>query len=135
MKNVQEINWIRRIKRFGSSGDADLLVRSYYDEIYVFVARQIRDSEYAYDLTQEIFISMLRSIASYQEKRSSFRTWLYRIAANKIIDFRRKKLNNTVSLEAFEETETADDVGGFDFWIGGIFGLFDSLVCLADIKV
>ena len=67
MKNVQEINWIRRIKRFGSSGDADLLVRSYYDEIYVFVARQIRDREYAYDLTQEIFISMLRSIASYQE--------------------------------------------------------------------
>ncbi len=115
MKNVQEINWIRRIKRFGSSGDADLLVRSYYDEIYVFVARQIRDREYAYDLTQEIFISMLRSIASYQEKRSSFRTWLYRIAANKIIDFRRKKLNNTVSLEAFDETETADDVGGFDY--------------------
>lgn len=115
MKNTQEMNWIRRIRRFGSSSDADLLVRCYYDEIYLFVARQISDREYAYDLTQEIFISMLRSIASYQEKQSSFRTWLYRIATNKIIDFRRKAVNSTVSLEECDEAETADYVGGMDY--------------------
>ena len=78
--NKYERSLIRKIKLFGSSKDADTLVRMYYDEIYYFVARQINDRDAAYDLTQEIFISMLRSIGSYREKLASFRTWLYRIA-------------------------------------------------------
>ena len=67
--------------------------------IIYFVVRQINDRDAAYDLTQEIFISMLRSIGSYREKLASFRTWLYRIAENKVIDFRRRSIRWTVSLE------------------------------------
>ena len=115
MNTLQETKCIHRIKLFGSSKDADSLVRTYYDEIYIFVARQINDKELACDLTQEIFISMLRSIASYQEKRSSFRTWLYRIATNKIIDFRRKTLPDTILPTELDETETADYVGRIDY--------------------
>lgn len=47
--------------------------------------------ELSKDLTQEIFISMLSSITSYKEERGSFKTWLYRIASNKLIDFYRSK--------------------------------------------
>lgn len=115
MNTIQETKWIRRIKLFGSSKDADALVRFYYDEIYSFVVKQISDNELAYDLTQEIFISMLHSIASYQEKLASFRTWLYRIATNKIIDFRRKVLQNTISLEELDETEIVDYVSRIDY--------------------
>lgn len=115
MNTAQEKKWIHRIKFLGSSKDADSLVRAYYDEIYIFVARQISDKELARDLTQEIFISMLRSIASYQEKRSSFRTWLYRIATNKIIDFRRMALPNTIPLEELDETEIVDYMGRIDY--------------------
>ena len=115
VNTAQETKWIHRIKLFGSSKDADSLVRAYYDEIYIFVARQISDKELARDLTQEIFISMLRSIASYQKKRSSFRTWLYRIATNKIIDFRRKALPDTIPLDELDETETVDYVGRIDY--------------------
>ena len=115
MNTAQEKKWIHRIKFFGSSKDADSLVRAYYDEIYIFVVRQISDKELARDLTQEIFISMLRSIASYQEKRSSFRTWLYRIATNKIIDFRRMALPNTIPLEELDETEIVDYMGRIDY--------------------
>ena len=75
----------------------------------------ISDKELARDLTQEIFISMLRSIGSYQKKLSSFRTWLYRIATNKIIDFRRKALPDTIPLEELDETETVDYVGRIDY--------------------
>ena len=53
-REVQEQKWIRRIKLFGSKKDADQLVRSYYDEIYIFVFRQINDAEKALDLTQDI---------------------------------------------------------------------------------
>ena len=115
MNTERENKWIHRIKLFGSSKDADSLVRLYYDEIYIFVAKQISDSELAYDLTQEIFISMLHSIGSYQEKLSSFRTWLYRIATNKVIDFRRKTAVDTISLEELGEAETKDYIAKIDY--------------------
>lgn len=104
--NKHERRLIRKIKLFGSSKDADTLVRMYYDEIYYFVARQINDHDAAYDLTQEIFISMLRSIGSYREQLASFRTWLYRIAANKVIDFRRRSVRRTVSLDDIHDADT-----------------------------
>lgn len=34
---------------------------------------------------------MLSSIASYKEEKGSFKTWLYKIASNKLIDFYRSK--------------------------------------------
>lgn len=105
MDNLQERKLIRKIVLFGSSKAADTLIRSYYDEIYRFVAIQIGDKDTAYDLTQNIFISMLRSIASYREERASFRTWLYRIATNRIIDFRRKTVPRTISLDELSEAE------------------------------
>ena len=104
--NKYERRLIRKIKLFGSSKDADTLVRMYYDEIYYFVVRQINDRDAAYDLTQEIFISMLRSIGSYREKLASFRTWLYRIAENKVIDFRRRSIRWTVSLDNIYDVDT-----------------------------
>lgn len=115
MDAVQERKLIRKIKLFGSSKDADTLVKLYYDEIYYFVAKQINDKDTAYDLTQEIFISMLHSISSYQEKLASFRTWLYRIATNKIIDCRRKTVPKTIPLDDIETTEEAFFVEQIDY--------------------
>ncbi len=106
MKEQDEIKWIRNIRLFGSKKDADLLIRSYYDEIYRYVFRQLSGNADTYDLTQEIFISMLRSIKTYKKEQASFRTWLYRIATNKMIDYRRKKVPQTISLD---EIETADE--------------------------
>ena len=53
-RKQQEQKWINGIRLFGSKKDADQLVRSYYDEIYIFVFRQINDAEKALDLTQDI---------------------------------------------------------------------------------
>lgn len=115
MSKLQERKWIRKIKLFGSSKDADSLVRFYYDEIYIFVARQTNDKETAGDLTQDIFVSMLHSISSYQENLSSFRTWLYRIATNKIIDYRRKSMPDMVSLDNTDEILLTNHLIDSDF--------------------
>ncbi|WP_240378181.1 RNA polymerase sigma factor [Bacillus piscicola] len=86
----QEKKWIRAIQKRSNEDAADQLVRKYYQEIYAFVFKQTIDQELAKDLTQEIFVSMLRSIYRY-DGRASFRTWLYKIANARIIDYYRSK--------------------------------------------
>ena len=107
-REQQEQKWIKRIKLLGSKKDAEQLVRSYYDEIYIFVLRQISDAETALDLTQDIFIAALQSISSYKKERAGFRTWLYRIASNKVIDYRKKVIPMVVDVEDIEVIEQYD---------------------------
>ncbi len=95
-----EEKWIREIRSRGSRAAADKLIRAYYDEIYRFVYRQTGNKEDAMDLTQNVFMAVLRAIPSYQPERGGFRTWLYRIASNKVIDARRK--NRPVALPTEE---------------------------------
>lgn len=59
--------------------------------MYRFAYRQTTDQELAKDLTQEIFIKMLQTIHHYDNRKASFRTWLYRLATNRIIDYYRSK--------------------------------------------
>lgn len=86
----REQTWIRAIQRRNSREAAEQLIQTYYDEIYRFVYRQTGSKEDAMDLTQSVFIAVLRALPGYRAERASFRTWLYRIAANKVIDTRRK---------------------------------------------
>ncbi|MEJ9282105.1 RNA polymerase sigma factor [Ureibacillus thermosphaericus] len=88
--NVEEI-WIRKIKRNGNEAAANKLISKYYKEMYAFVYKQTLNKELALDLTQEIFIVVLKSIKNYDNKRASFRTWLYHVASNRLIDYYRSK--------------------------------------------
>lgn len=104
----QELKWIKRIQQRQSQKDADRLIRRYYDELYVYVYRQTGNKEDALDLTQEIFISVLRSMGTYRPEKASFRTWLYRIATNKIIDRRRKARPAVLDIENIEIPDEMD---------------------------
>lgn len=75
----EERKWIRDIQRRGSRQAADQLVRAYYDEIYRFAVRQTGHKEDAMDLTQTIFLAVLRSLPAFDGRKASFRTWLYRL--------------------------------------------------------
>ena len=98
----QESKWIRDILRRGSREAANQLLQAHYDEIYRFVYRQTGHKEDAMDLTQSIFIAVLRALPGYRAERGSFRTWLYRIAANKVIDARRKARPLSLPIEEME---------------------------------
>ena len=98
----QEDKWIRDIQRGGSRQAAERLVELYYNEIYAFVYRQTGQKEDAMDLTQNIFLAILRAIPSYNPKKAAFRTWLYRIAANKVIDVRRQSRPAATPLDETE---------------------------------
>jgi RNA polymerase sigma factor (sigma-70 family) len=92
MKKImtQEEKWIKAIQKRSNEQAANQLIHKYYSEIYGFVFKQTLDQELTKDITQEIFISVLRSLHSF-DGRAAFRTWLYKIAHSRVIDHYRSK--------------------------------------------
>jgi len=104
--------WIKQIKLKSNQVAANELIYKYYKDIYAYMYKQTLNKELSMDLTQEIFISMLQSISNYDEGKSSFRTWLYKIATNKLIDYYRsrqyKNSSILVSIDDYALHETED---------------------------
>lgn len=105
----REMRLIRKIQRAGNKAAADALIREYYDEIFRYLYKQTSDKHTAMDLTQNIFISVLQSISKYDEKQASFRTWLYRIATNKTIDYLRKNTKERKLVLDIEDIDIPDE--------------------------
>jgi RNA polymerase sigma-70 factor (ECF subfamily) len=66
------------------------LVERHQDTLFNGISRLVRRREDAEDLMQEAFIKAYRGIGSFQG-RAKFTTWLYSIAMNVVISYRRKK--------------------------------------------
>jgi len=120
MKKKNEADLVRRVKKKNDRRAAEQLIEMYYREIYAYVYKQLGNKENTMDITQEIFISMLQSIWSYDHEKASFRTWLYRIATHRIADYFRasrfRKEFSEVSLEylKWQSTESWDKAGNID---------------------
>ena len=87
----RDLKLIKQIKKKGSEAAANELVSYYYREIYHYVYKQTLDEEQSLDLAQEIFINMLQGLHQFEGKRASFRTWLYKIATYKVVDYFRSR--------------------------------------------
>jgi RNA polymerase sigma-70 factor, ECF subfamily len=82
------------------------LYERYSDELYGFVYQALGDRGATDEVVQDVFTSVWRHADSYDRRRGSFRTWVYRIARNAIID-RRRRSSVRPGLAAFGE----DDMG------------------------
>lgn len=102
---------IRYILKKGSNEAADKLIRRYYDDLYFYLYRQVWNGNDALDLTQEVFIAALKGLSAYDDRKSSFRTWLFRIGTYKVIDARRKVKVTWLELkeEAWQEEQDFDE--------------------------
>jgi RNA polymerase sigma-70 factor (ECF subfamily) len=58
---------------------------AYFDRVYGYVRRMLRDEHLAEDLTQDIFMSIHRALSSYDPARD-LRPWVFTIATNKLRD-------------------------------------------------
>ena len=75
------------------AGDKDafrLLVDRHTRSIYSVAYRMTGSQEDAEEIAQEVFLRAYRSLQRF-ELRSSFSTWLYRIAVNRSLDFLKAK--------------------------------------------
>lgn len=66
------------------------LVTRYQDRLFNTVIRMVGNSEDARDVVQEAFLNAYQSLHSFKGD-SLFFTWLYRIAVNTAISYRRKR--------------------------------------------
>lgn len=66
------------------------LLKRYEKSIYNYGLRMTGKNEDALDLMQEVFISVFRNLGSYRQE-GSFKSWLYRIAHYRCIEFYRRK--------------------------------------------
>jgi RNA polymerase sigma-70 factor (ECF subfamily) len=80
------------------------LYRTYGSELYGFAVSCLGDRGHAEELVQEVFTRVWRHAGSFDPDKASFRTWLYGIARNAIIDLKRRQAVRP-ALAAHPETE------------------------------
>jgi len=79
--------------RKGDTRAFGVLVERYQRRVVGVALAVVHNEEDAFELAQETFIRAFENLAKF-ESRSSFSTWLYRIAANLSIDFRRREVRH-----------------------------------------
>src|SRR5260370_17456683 len=77
--------------RAGDRKPLEELVQRHQAWIYNIAVRMLYHAQDAEDATQEILIKVLTRLSSF-EGRSSFRTWLYRIVANHVLNTKRGRV-------------------------------------------
>jgi RNA polymerase sigma factor (sigma-70 family) len=77
--------------RSGDRKALEELVRIHQAWIYNIAVRMLYHPQDAEDATQEILIKVLTQLSSF-EGRSSFRTWLYRIVVNHVLNTKRGRV-------------------------------------------
>lgn len=79
------------------------LYERYVDAVYTYCIRRVDDPEDAADLTAQVFTRALAALPRYREDAGSFRSWLFSIAHNTVVDSYRTRREHA-SIEA-------DDLG------------------------
>jgi RNA polymerase sigma factor (sigma-70 family) len=79
--------------RSGDRKALEDLVQRHQAWIYNIAVRMLYHPQDAEDATQEILIKVLTRLSSF-EGRSSFRTWLYRIVVNHVLNMKRGRVEH-----------------------------------------
>jgi RNA polymerase sigma-70 factor (ECF subfamily) len=82
------------LKNLQSASNEDsmrTIYREYGPELYGFAVNSLGDRGQAEELVQEVFTRVWRHAESFDPDRASFRTWMYGIARNAIIDLKRRQ--------------------------------------------
>jgi RNA polymerase sigma factor (sigma-70 family) len=87
--DADDVELVRRI-RDGDRDALERLVLRHQNWIYNIVLRMVYHPYDAEDATQEVLIKLLTKLSTF-EARSSFRTWLYRIVVNHVLNMKRAR--------------------------------------------
>lgn len=89
----------------GNTGYYKELVEKYQQGVFRVCLGFVHQKEDADDITQEVFVSAFLALAAFKGK-SAFSTWLYRIAINACLTFKRKLMRDILLIQ---ESASKDD--------------------------
>lgn len=101
-------NLIKEILK-GNESAMEILVKRYYDLVHSYIYRTTNDYNIAYDITQDVFIKMMKSIDKYNLEEGKFKNWLLKIAVNTTKDnFKSKTYKQRIENYNIENHEIED---------------------------
>ena len=93
----------------GEQAAFESLYSKYKDVLYRYFLKHCSDSHQSEELYQEVWIKLINSVKRYEPK-AKFKTYLFTIAHNTLVDFYRKtKPTQTMEFETAEVTEDIEN--------------------------
>ena len=84
-----EARFIDRLKKFEANAWNELY-DAHASKIYRYLVVRMGDPEAAEELTAQVFEEACRRIDGYRHRGPPISAWLYRVASNRMVDWRRK---------------------------------------------
>jgi RNA polymerase sigma-70 factor (ECF subfamily) len=94
----------------GDLQQASVLFDRYNKQLFNFLARMTVDREAAEDLTQNVFLRMLKYRNSYREG-ARFQSWIYQMARNVFMDHYQESKNKSGFVKMETLPDKVDDTG------------------------
>jgi RNA polymerase sigma-70 factor (ECF subfamily) len=121
-----ESSIIDRFRR-GEKAVFEELVLKYQDKVYNLCSHMLADSHEAEDAAQDTFIKAYRKLKDFTPE-ASFYTWLYRIAVNTCLDYKKRPFfeslfRKTDEGEEYIEEPASDDLSPGDLYESKRLGL------------
>jgi RNA polymerase sigma-70 factor, ECF subfamily len=93
-----DLEIVRRVQR-GETQAFALLVEKYHRHLLNFIFRLVRDESIVEDIGQEVFLSIYRTLATFDESRAvPFAAWIYIVARNRCISELRRRRGKVFQL-------------------------------------
>ncbi len=95
----------------GSRKALNQLLEHHNTFIYNIALKMLGDLAEAQDLTQDILIKITTNLAKYDARKGKFRSWLYRLTFNHILDHQKSPLEKRIRAfpQFFESIESVKD--------------------------
>lgn len=90
--------------------DFEKIYDEYFPKIYNYIFYRLMSREDTEELVSEVFIKVATNLERFDSEKAQFKTWIYRIAQNTLIDFYR-----TRKPEASLDDENVDWEPSVDF--------------------
>lgn len=83
------------------------LYEAHFGRVYAFVECRVRNRAQAEDITSEVFQKALAKLSTFEWRGAPFVSWLFRIAANAIVDHAQQQARERGAADAGDPVEHA----------------------------
>lgn len=86
----------------GDKNALEKVIGEVQGKVYNLALRMLWSPEEAQDATQEILIKLITHLSRF-EHRSAFTTWVYRLATNELLNYRKKHSRPQLAFDVFQD--------------------------------